>query len=138
MRFTLAKLAELLQIAVERGHGELVVDANLPLDIRTLTGCDIPYAEVKRNETGRWWHPLFPERCDVPPIRMRRWLHQRGYDFTVTLLIAPDDAQDTFNISSWSYTRPNGDGWICWEINTNTDGIPVAIWIAPMNRLETL
>lgn len=129
MKFQLATLAALLNTAVERGHGNLVVSADLPLDIETLTGSKIAAAEVKRNDNGRWWHPEYPDHWDVP---MSQWLRSRGYDFTTTLLIAPEDAQGTINLSSWSYTRPNGDGWLCWEINTTADGTPVAIWIAPL------
>lgn len=129
MKFKLANLAQLLETAVERGYGDLVVTADLPFDIAALVASPILPAEVKRNEYGRWWHPAFPERWDKP---MAEWLRERGFDFTVTLLIKPDGAENTTNISDWHYTAPNGERWFLWEINTTPDGTAVAIWIAPV------
>lgn len=127
MKFKLANLAKLLEWAVERGYGDLVVSAELPFDITVLRGRITP-AEVKRDEHGRWRHPATPERWDIP---MGEWLRELGFDFATTLLIRPDDATDTTNLSDWQYTAPNGDRWFLWEINVNADGTPVAVWIAP-------
>ena len=77
---------------------------------------------------------------------MGTWLRQRGFDFTVTYLEKPlnVDAYNPKNISNCPLTRPgerNGksfSNWICWEINTNADGEPIAVWIAPIEKLETL
>ena len=128
MEFKLANLAQLLKTASERGYGDLVVSAVLPVDIAALAEPVIVPAQVKRNESGRWWHPAFPEHRDVT---MGEWLRQRGFDFTVTYLIKPDDATGSVSISGWPYMAPTGDRWFCWEINTNADGEAVAVWIAP-------
>ena len=67
---------------------------------------------------------------------MATWLRQRGFDFCVTFLIKPENYNPK-DISNCRIAQPLERGgkkhaqWICWEVNTNADGEPVAVWIAP-------
>ena len=74
---------------------------------------------------------------------MATWLRQRGFDFCVTFLIKQDD-YDPKDISNCRIAKPleragkTFGNWICWEVNTNADGEPIAVWIAPIEKLETV
>lgn len=135
MKLTIGQLASLLAAAVERGHAEMEVNVHLhtaaPL-YPEAAPVAITEMYVDRDETGRWRHPAMPESWDVP---MATWLRQRGYDFCVTFLIKPDD-YDPKNISNCRISQPleragkNFGSWICWEINTNAGGEPIAVWVA--------
>lgn len=140
MKTTIAELAKVLALAVQNGHGELDVTVSFmlpsainftqpetsdqPMEIKPVT--------VKRDDEGYWAHPAMPESWD---IGMGQWLKRRGFTFTITLLIEPvgwvsrNVVRD--NISTFELRRPAGDKWFLWEINTNANGTPVAVWIAP-------
>lgn len=138
MKTTIGQLAQLFKNAVNNGHAALEVQIHLHAfpqlqeDIEPETGAIAP-VDVVRDALGRWKHPAMPASWDVP---MSTWLRQRGFDFTVTYLIKPDNYNQK-DISSCRLARPfeqNGKpygNWFCWEINTNADGEPIAVWIAP-------
>lgn len=141
MKMTIGHLATLLATAVERGHGDIEVTINLNTSAPLFSEAEpvsIKNCPVERDATGRWKHPATPANWDVP---MGTWLRQRGFDFCVNYLIKPDDYTKE-DISKCQPVYPIHRGragrWICWEINTNADGEPIAVWIAPIEKLETV
>ena len=143
MKLSIGHLASLLATAVERGYGEMEVNVHLNTSApifqeAALVGISDMY--VDRDSTGRWKHPAAPQSWDV---QMATWLRQRGFDFCVTFLIKQDD-YDPKDISNCRIAKPleragkTFGNWICWEVNTNADGEPIAVWIAPIEKLETV
>lgn len=134
MKFTVAMLADLMNAAVASGHGAMSAEeylAGFDADKITVPSYPIKPVEVKRGLTGFWRHPAFPAGDD---IGMTRWLRERGFDFTITLMILPEDKPySPGDISNCLYTMPQGEKWFLWEINVLSDGTPIAVWIAPVN-----
>lgn len=136
MKTTIAQLARLFTAAANKGLGGMELQLHLYASDELKQAMEpdtgpITHVPVARDATGRWLHPCCPAEWTVP---MGTWLRERGFDFTVTYLLKPDDYSPD-DIANCQLVPPMHKGrsgaWFCWEINTNADGEAVAVWIAP-------
>lgn len=137
MKITIAQLAKLLSNAATKGHGAMEVNIHFYASeelkqVMEPESGPITRVPVERDATGRWAHPCFPDECQ---ISMRAFLRHHGFDYTANYLIKPDDYNPD-DISNCELVTPTHRGragkWFCFKIDTNTDGEPIAVFIAPI------
>ncbi|QCT21813.1 hypothetical protein FEM41_20220 [Jejubacter calystegiae] len=95
---------------------------------------------VERNEEGYWTHPdysaLFGDREVISQEEFQAWERKHGLESTITLL--ENDGDDEIrkryfedgetDISEWSPSKPNGEGWFIASIHDTEEG-PVCVWL---------
>lgn len=102
----------------------------------------ITKAKVTRGELGFWTHPEFFEPANGNeygiPGEYQAWLNKNNlesYELSLECDLDQQEFADKYfdgeydaDVSLWSPTKPDGDGWFIGSIHDTEDG-PYCIWL---------